>query len=432
MESARFFQSGAFIAQSQVDHVTDPVIQPPKYESLWPGSGDEPSDVATDYGIPTYAPQNDISSILHDYQQAIDYRRFSHEVDDVASQYLTLPWRDIRSRHIRVLGQSLGTVVFKRSSGHSVRHDLEAPVAKSSACPIAFANHVRELLDIGPDPCTKDRERIARYTVQLASTTLFPSQAALDIRLDCDRWKRDIERFRGRWLDQPREEMLKSGRSLEKFLAIWLESLATEKHWIAVRGAVGNVLQWRKAGHTVTISDAAFPNIVGTLVNSYMQSSFSHLSIYRTDAQTSRHAGQLFIEYLDTLRSFMLLWMDTLAEEDALARSRKIFFRLDPCARAIYLYAMLYIAFEEEWGVKTHLELFDNCLSTFTRVEGALNAIALITLKHAELACLRHLYIAICQLGRIKDSSKWMAAWDDVLALVRHEERDVFSRDSTW
>ncbi|KAK1047832.1 hypothetical protein LTR74_017670 [Friedmanniomyces endolithicus] len=286
-------------------------------------------------------------------------------------------------------------------------------------------HQIRQLLEISRTPDVRDRGTIELHLSILREVECIPSQALFEVRRDCSRFKRHVEKFRHYWISQPIKQIIDEyGNDLSTFLMTWLESLAahaTESHGLRnFSSALDRVFECRDCCE-IEMEDQDYSNILLALLRSYIHRTFLRRRHYPRRCSAERYAVALFTGYAENIERLARPRHPNLSEASILHSFAYASTRLDPIERAIFFYASLFPAFEMRWDTRAHRRLIEAYYAGFPQRSGASLALAFITMKHATLLGLQHLHIGTCMLARMHDWEAWDLAWTEVLHLISDE-----------
>ena len=283
-------------------------------------------------------------------------------------------------------------------------------------------HQIRKLLGISRTPDVHDRVAIELHLSILREFECIPSQAVFEVRRDCSRFKRHVEKFRHYWTGQPIQQMIDEyGDDMSTFLVDWLESLAahaTESHGLSdFSSALDRVFECREYCE-MEMQDQDYSNITLALLRSYIHPTFLRRRHYPRRCNAERYAVTLFTEYAESMERLARLRHPNLAEVGFLHSFAYTSTRLNPIERAIFFYASLFLAFKMRWDTRTHRRLITAYYAGFPQRSAASLALAFVTMKHATLHGLQHLHVGTCMLARMHDLEAWDLAWTEVLHLL--------------
>ncbi|KAK3076079.1 hypothetical protein LTR53_000019 [Teratosphaeriaceae sp. CCFEE 6253] len=283
-------------------------------------------------------------------------------------------------------------------------------------------HQIRELLGISRTIDVRDRETIELHLSILREFECIPPQAVFEVRRDCSRFKRHVEKFRHYWTGQPIQQIINEyGDDMSIFLMTWLESLAahaTEPHGVHDFSlALDRVFEWREYCE-MEMKDQDYSNIILALLRSYIHQTFLRRRHYPRRCSAERYAVALFTRYAESIECLARLCHPNLKEASFLHSFAYTSTRLDPIERAIFFYTSLFLALKMRWDTRAHRRLIEAYYTGFTQRSGASLALAFITMKHATLLGLQHLYVGTCMLARMYDLEAWELAWTEVLHLI--------------
>ncbi|KAK0853267.1 hypothetical protein LTS02_012052 [Friedmanniomyces endolithicus] len=284
---------------------------------------------------------------------------------------------------------------------------------------------IRQLLEIKRTPDVRGRGTIELHLSILREVECIPSQAVFEVCRDCSRFKRHVEKFRHYWISQPIQQIIdEHGDDMSTFLMTWLESLAahaTESHGLRhFSSALDRVFECRDY-REVEMRDQDYCNILLALLRSYIHQTFLRRRRYPRRCSAERYAVALFTGYAENIERLARLRHPNLSEASILHSFAYASTRLDPIERAIFFYASLFPAFKMRWDTRAHRRLIEAYYAGFPQRSGAFLALAFITVKHATLFGLQHLYIGTCMLARMHDWEAWDLAWTEILHLISDE-----------